>query len=151
EDGDLRPAARPGGCEDVRAAVAVDVARGNADSAREGRGGGEETGQRRAGAALSDGHFRPAALVGRGDDVRAAVPVDVGGRHERAAGEGCRQGEEVANQLKRLALEDADLRAAAGAGGADDVGHAVAVDVAHGHARAAGEGGCKGEEVGNQL
>ncbi len=48
------------------------------------------------------------------------------------------------------AVDDLDVRAAAGAGGDDDFGQAVAVEVVRGHADAAAEAGVEGEEAGQQ-
>ena len=85
---------------------------------------------------------RAAAGPGPGDDVGIAVAVDVAGGHAHAAGESGGIGEEVVDDVIVGAAEDLDVRPAAGAGPGNDVGLAVAVDVADGHVDAAGEGRC---------
>src|SRR5205085_4497752 len=94
------------------------------------------------------------------DDVALAVAVDVADRHAHAAAERLGVGHVVVHQLHghvdrhRLAgrvqvaldgrhgpgaVERLDVRPAALAGAGDDVGVAVAVDVADGHVDAAAE------------
>src|SRR4051794_40866903 len=51
------------------------------------------------------------------------------------------EGEEAVQQLQRHRVEDLDVRPRAWAGAGDDVGDAVAVEVARRHAHAAGEAG----------
>src|SRR5205085_9261131 len=73
----------------------------------------------------------------------AAADVDAQ-RHRDREGE---EAEQLGLEVVRAA-EDGDVRAAAGAGAADDVGEAVAVHVGRGHADAAGEVHVVGEEAG---
>src|SRR5437763_540177 len=68
---------------------------------------------------------------------RVAGHVPRGDGH--AAGEARRVGEELAHEPAGGAVEDCDVRAAARAGGRDDVIDAVAGDVAEGDAHAAAE------------
>ena len=98
---------------------------------------------------LNDADVGAAAGAGAGDDVGAAVAVDVAGGDADAAGEAGGVGEEARRSARcRLgAAEDLDMRPAAGAGAGDDVGEAVAVDVAGGDEDAAGERGAVGEEA----
>src|SRR5262249_29207414 len=84
---------------------------------------------------------------GTADDVGAAIAIEITGRHAHAAAEGGAEGEEVAEELSRGSAEDAHLRQAARVGATDDVGPAIAVDVAGGHVRAAREQRREREEV----
>src|SRR5262249_33544344 len=73
------------------------------------------------------------------DEVGLAVAGDVAGRHADAAGE-AGEGEEAPDLLPRLAVEDLDVSARRpGARAGDDVGEAVAIGVAGGHAAATRE------------
>src|SRR5207245_523452 len=83
-------------------------------------------------------HVRSAAASGAADHVGEAVAVHVAGRDADAAGEVQVVGEEVVEDGTVLATEDGDVGPAAGVGADDDVGVAVAVDVAGGHVGAAG-------------
>src|SRR5262249_47039847 len=89
-----------------------------------------EAGQQRAVLAAGNGHLRPTALVGGGDDVGESVAIDVAGRSEDAARKLHRQGHEVANHLEGFSIEDEYLGPASGPRTADDVRGAVAVDIA---------------------
>src|SRR5262249_896882 len=57
---------------------------------------------------------------------------------------------EAIEQVQVRAIEHFDMRSAAGAGGGDDVGYAVAVDVGIGDADAATEDRVVGHEVGDE-
>src|SRR5205823_3748322 len=142
---DVRPAAGPGPGDNVRPAVAVHVLGRHGHAAAETWSVGEEALQQRPGIG-EDFHMRPAASPGAGDDVRLAVAVDVTRGHEHTTGEVRAVSEEVGNDGEAAAIEDLDLGPTTGTGGGDDVGSAVAVDVADGHADAAGEG-----RIGKQL
>src|SRR5207253_8948203 len=96
--------------------------------------------------AVEDAHVGRAALALADDDVGPAVAVDVAGRHVDAVGEVAKGGE-VLQQRAVRAAESEHVGAAAHAGTGDDVGPAVAVDVAAAHADAAREGGIVREEV----
>src|SRR5262249_61086199 len=80
----------------------------------------------------------------------AAAAVDAAGRDVDAAGEAGVVGEETLQQRAVLAAEDLDVRRDARPGAGDDVGGAVAVDVAGGHEHAAGERPVVGEETPDQ-
>jgi hypothetical protein len=86
-------------------------------------------------------HVRPAAEAGPGDHIRFAVVVHVAGRHLDAAGEGGVVGEEAQQGGTVAAADDLDVRAAGRPGAGDEVGEAVAVDVAGRDEGAAGEQG----------
>src|SRR5262249_43528506 len=75
------------------------------------------------------------------------VLVDVTGGHEEAGGQGRAEGEEVAQHGAGVAVEGPDVGGAAGAGRGDDVGHAVAVDIANRYAHAASEAWVVGQEI----
>src|SRR5205823_8042670 len=93
---------------------------------------GEEAADLRVGGAVEDLDVGEGAGVGADDDVGHAVAVNVAGRHEDAAAE-AGEGEEAADQLAGLAVEDLDVGRAALARAGDDIVDAVAVDVAGGH------------------
>src|SRR5437016_2762531 len=88
-----------------------------------------------------------AASAGTGDDIREAIAVDVAGRHINAAVETCIEGHEFAQQFSVGSIKDSDVRTAAGSRAGDDVGCAVAVDVAGGDADASPEARIVGEEA----
>src|SRR5205823_2987237 len=88
-----------------------------------------------------------AALTGPGNDLGLAVAVHVGGDDVYAAREAGIVREELHDQVAGHAVEDFDVRAAALAGAGDNVGRAVAVDVADGDADAALERLVVGHEL----
>src|SRR5262249_25103089 len=137
------PGPRPG--DDLGAAVEVEVRRGHADPAGEGRRVGEEAEQLAPRLPAEDPDVGAAAGVGADDARLDAVAVDGPGRHVHAAGEAGGEGEEVPERPGQLgpgpAVEDADVGAAARSGAGDDVQHAVSVHVAQRHPDAAGEAG----------
>src|SRR5438034_1114030 len=116
---------------------------------------------------------RRVTSAGGGDNVCPAVAVDVGGRHPHTAGEDRAVGQEagrfragdiagrylnapsergavgieVVQKRSAGATEDLDLRPAAVAGGGDDVGFAVAVDVPGRHEHAPRESGIVSQEI----
>ncbi len=95
--------------------------------------------------------MRTAAGTGGRDDIGPAVAVVVGRADADAAAEAAAVGEEVRQQVGRIrAAEDPHVRAAAGAGAGDDVGPAIAVEVARRHVDAAGEAavGLEGRQFG---
>ena len=135
--------------QDRGPAAATDVGNPDAHAAGELRRQREKALQLGLGRSVEDDDLRAATGAGTDDDVGLAVAVHVAGRQEQATGEGRREGIEGGQQAEALAVEDGDLGAAAGSGGGDDVGEAVAVDVAGGDADAAGEGGRGGVEAGD--
>src|SRR5207248_5459152 len=86
-----------------------------------------------------------------GDDVGVAVAVHVAGRDADAAGEMDVAGHEVHQHRVVFAAEGDDVGAAALVGADDDVGEAVAVEVAGRHVLAAGEARVVGEELADQV
>src|SRR5204862_6308688 len=106
---------------------------------------GEKAGQIH-GRSVENLHVRPAALLRARDNPDGSTAAEGARGHVDPTGEARVVGEETRQQRKVLAAEDLDVRAAAGAGPGDDVGEAVAVDVAHGHVDAAAEAGVVGEE-----
>src|SRR5204862_13079 len=84
-----------------------------------------EAGQQRTVPAAERLDVRPAAGADAGDDVGEAVAVHVAGRHVHAASEVRGVGHELADQVAGPAVEDLDVRAAAGAGRGDEVVVAV--------------------------
>jgi len=136
--------------DDVRHAVAVHVSGGNADGPLECGEVGEETGQLRDAPRATDlEHANGAAFAcGTGDDLGQAVAVDVARGDEHSARERRRIGVEAGNLVDAACeTECAHVRTAAGSCGGDDVGQAVAVDVARGDADAAVERGIVGVEA----
>src|SRR5439155_25422831 len=95
---------------------------------------------------------RPAAGACTGDDVWDHVNrVNTGRGDENAAGEPRVVGHELLDDGEGDAVEDADVRAAAGAGRGDDVRHAVAGDVSGGDPHPAAERRRVGEKAGVQT
>src|SRR5207248_8256704 len=131
-----RAAAQAGAANDVDPPGAGDVAGGHAHAAGEVRVVGEEAAEGRAAAAAVDGNARPAAGVRPTHYVGEAVAIHVPGGDGHAAREGLVEGHKVLQVGAVLAADDHDVGPAPGAGGADDVRRAVAVDVADGHADA---------------
>ena len=78
--------------------------------------------------------MRSASGIGPGDDVGMAVVIEIAGGHEDTAAEAGVIGEEAADGAGKLlagqAVEHTDVRPAARTGSRDDVGRAVAVDIA---------------------
>src|SRR5437588_703805 len=81
-------------------------------------------------------HAGSAAGPGAGHDVGKTVAVDVAGRHGDPAPEADVVREEGAHHLPGRAVEDLDVRPAAGAGPGDDVRQPVAGHVPRRHAHA---------------
>src|SRR5947209_2842211 len=101
---------------------------------------GEEAVQQRQAHAVEDFDQRRPSGTGAGEDVGPAVAVDVTDGHAHdALEEGRAEGEEVGDQAAGLAVEDLNLWTRTRVGAHDDVGEAVAVDVAGRHEDAAGE------------
>src|SRR5262249_44054152 len=147
EDLHVRATTRAGAGDDVGLAVAVDVAGCHRHAAVEVDVVGHEAHQQRPVLAAEDLDLRPTPGAGADDDVRGAVAVDVGRGDVDAAAEGGVERHEAHQQRAGLAVEDLDLRPAAGAGADDDVRHAVAVDIAAGHPHAAEEARGEGVEL----
>src|SRR5439155_1717624 len=113
--------------------------------------------------AIDDLDVRAAAGAGAEDELGLAVEVEVVGRDANAASEAGVEGEEAPQQggvgdlavgleLTQLgAIDELDVRAAAGAGADDDVGPPVVVDVVRTDGDAAGEAGVEGEEAAQQA
>src|SRR5262249_17030963 len=137
EDADAGVGAGAGADDEVGPAVAVDVPGRDAAAAGEVGGEGEQAGDPVAVCSAGDLYVRPAAGRGGGDVVSLAVAVHVAGRHLDAAAEGGVVGVEALENGAVLAAERLDVRPAAGAGAGDQVGEAVAVDVADGDEDAA--------------
>src|SRR5438128_4047727 len=139
EDAHVRSAVRSWSCQDNALAVAVPSTHAHAS----GKAGvvGEET--REQAAAVGDdsenGNIRSAAGARTGNDLRLAIAVHVSSGDIDACGEIWIVGKEARQERAIGATEDGDIGAAAGPGATDDVGVAVAVDVAGCHAHAAGE------------
>src|SRR5205814_1772500 len=151
EHADLRAAAGAGAGDDLEAAVAVHVARGDGDAAGEALIVGEVLLQEGAVLAAENADLGPAAGAGAADHVVETVAVDVAGRDVDAAREAGIEGEEIVEGGKILAADDADARPTAGAGGAQNVADAVVIHVADGHVDAAGEVLIEGEELVQQI
>src|SRR5262249_13249022 len=125
--------------DDVGLAVAVDVPGRDRDAAGVLGVEGQVALQQAAVGAGEDLDLAAAALGQADDEVGVAVAVDVPGRDVDAAGVVQRPGRETVEQGQVGAAEDLDVGAAAGPGAGDDVGDAVAVDVADRHPPLAGE------------
>jgi hypothetical protein len=91
---------------------------------------------------------RTAGVSGTGDDVGAAVAVEIRRRDANAAAKARVEGEEVGEHAAIGAAEDADVRATAFAGPGDYVWTAVAVHIAGGHEHTAGKTRVVGVEAG---
>src|SRR5207253_6051203 len=101
-------------------------------AAGEGPAVSEEALDEAAGRAAEDLDVRAAAGAGPGDDVGLAVAVHVARGHGHAAAEERVVGEKRIDHRPRQAVEDLDVRPAGRARAGDQVGEAVAVDVARG-------------------
>src|SRR5262249_6420995 len=97
--------------------------------------------------ATEDLDVRAAAGTRAGNDVVKAVAIDVAGRHKNAAAEVHIVGVKAANFSSVLPVEDLDVRAAPRPGASNDIGHAIARDIARCHADAAQKANAVGEEV----
>ena len=148
EDLDVGAAARAGASDDVGFAVAVDIPTGHFHAAVECRSVGKKLSQDRSVGAGEDLYVRPAAGTGAGNDVGVAIVVHVAGGDIHAAGEIGLIGIKAINQSQSSAVVHLDVRAAAGAGGDDQVWHAVAVHVASSDPNAAGKCRAEGQELG---
>src|SRR5262249_6627183 len=133
-------------------AVVVEVAGRHIHAAGETGDKGEEAGQKGAAgdlaiglhlaqlAAVDDLDVRAGARAGADHEVGVAVAVDVGHGHADAAAEDRGEGVEAGQKGAVPAAEDLDVAAGpSGPGAGDDVGEAVAIDVARRHAHAAAE------------
>src|SRR5436190_1596432 len=138
----------PGGGDDVEDAVLVRVAGCHADAAGEGLIVSEEAVPDQGARALKDLDVRPAARVGARDDSGPATAGPIARGDKQPAAEARLVRPELPQQRSVAAVVDADERRHAGAGGGDDVGNAVAVEVADRHADAAREARVVGEETG---
>src|SRR5205807_41239 len=90
---------------------------------------------------------RPTAVTRSGDDVSAAVAGDVAGCDRHPAVEADVVGVEAPQDGVGGAVEDLDVRPRARAGADDDVGAAIAVDVAGRHGDRADEGRVESQET----
>src|SRR5262249_21226860 len=135
----------------VGLAVAVEIARRHVDAAAEVRAECEEGAECLAGGAVKNADLRQPTRPGPSDDVGLAVAVDVARRNADTAAERLWKGEEVEQDGIGGAAESLDLRQGthvqagddvweAGVGTNDDIGLAVAIDVAGSHEDAAAEG-----------
>src|SRR5262249_54024807 len=102
EDFDLRSAGGARARNDVGLSVAVDIARGHANPARESHGISVEAADFGAGLAAKDAHVRTAGRAGAGDHIREAVAIDVAGGDENAAAEGGIVSHEAADRTAQL-------------------------------------------------
>src|SRR5262245_13352225 len=96
---------------------------------------------------VEDADVRPAAGTGAGDDLGAAVAVDVHGVDHHAATEGRGVGEELPEYSPGRPAERAHVRPTAGPRARDDVRLAVAVDVGRRDGHASGEPRIIGAEL----
>src|SRR5205814_1871374 len=151
-------AARAVDGDDAGRAAAGAVRGRDADRSHVGRCEGGETVQLRIVGAAKHGDswcaqdlsVPPGERAAAGNDIGAAIAVDIAGRHIAAAGEVNVEGEEVSDLRAVLAAEHDDVRAATRPGGANDIRSPVAIDVADRHAHAAGESGVESEEAGEE-
>src|SRR5262249_13524907 len=174
DDFDVRHAARAGADDEV-ASAAVHVADRHVDAAAEARGESEELGQQGAirdlavGLALAqfqcvdDLDLGSGAGSGADHDVGVVVAVEVPGGDEDAAAEAGAESAEAGQHRPTRdlavgldligfgAVDDLDLRAAAGTCADDDIRVAIVVDVGGGNEDAAAEAGGEGEEAGQET
>ncbi len=101
--------------------------------------------------AIEDVDLGTAALFCTYSNVGLAVAVEIAGRHVHAAGEGRGRGVEAGELEAVPAAGDGDLRSTAGIGPHDDIGVAVAIDVAGRHPDTAGQLGGQGLKVHDAL
>ena len=130
EDADSRVVQRRG--HHLGRAVATDVAGRDAGTARRGVGVREEGVELLARRGVDHAERRAAAYVEAFDDLRSSVAVRVSRRDEGAAPPVavlCER-RERREPLERPAVEDAEHRPRVASGGGDDLGSAVAGDVA---------------------
>src|SRR5262249_9638446 len=98
-------------------------------------------------AAVEDRDVALPVRAGPGDDVGPAVAVEVAGRHEHAAAEVRPVGVEAGQFHPGDDAEDLDVRVGPRPRPGDDVGDAVAVEVAGRHPHPAGEPRVVGHEA----
>src|SRR5262249_42557532 len=96
-------------------------------------------------------HMRAPARAGPSHDVDQAIVIEVGRRHTHAALECRNVGKETAHFSAGRSVKYLHVRAAARAGAHDDVGHAVAIQVAAGNIHAAKECGAKCHEAADKY
>src|SRR5262249_37886761 len=137
---DVRAAAVTRSGDDVGRAVPVHVADRDADATAEVRVVCEERHEQPAAVTAKHLDVRAATLAGPGDDVGTAVAMEVAGGYVPAAAESRGVGEESEQSPPAGSAECPDVRAAAVAGAGDDVGRAVAVDIADRHTHPTAEG-----------
>src|SRR5207244_7711043 len=106
-----------------------------------------EVGDGEAGAAAEDADAGRIARPFADNDVAETIAVHVADGGVEPGPRAGVEGEEAGDDLEIDAAENDDLRPAAGAGAGDEVGRAVAVEVAGGHVDAAAERGGVGEHV----
>ena len=141
--------------DDIVKAIAVEIGGGHGQAAAERGRRGKETGQFGMGMAVENADARQAAGAIGGDDIRAAIAVDVAGGHANAAAEAGAFDVVLEDHGSGTAVEDLDQGAAPRIGPHDDIGMTVAVDIAGGHedaidlARTIGGEGA--ERAGEQL
>jgi hypothetical protein len=144
---DVRAAARPRAGDDVGVPIAVDVRRGDVDAAGKRGIVGEEAGDLVTVHAAPDAHVRAATGPGPGDDVGAAVAIDVRGRDVDAAGKRGIVGEEAGDLEEGRAVPHAHPRRGPRARAGDDIGPAIARHVAGGDTHATRKRGVVGEDA----
>src|SRR5438132_496704 len=123
----MRPAARAGAGNDISPAVAVHVPGRHPDAAGERGVVSEEAVQHGSVLTAEDLDVRAAAGVGADDDVAETVAVDISSGDVDAAGKARIKSEEARQEGAVLAVEDLDVRPAAGARRGDNVRDVVAV------------------------
>src|SRR5262249_55478215 len=101
--------------------------------------------------AIEHAYTRASAEAGPSHDVRSSVAVDVRGRHRHAATLARLIREERLLLGSGLAVEDADVRAAARASNRDDVGPAIPTRAPHRHEDSAHEAPGVSEPLRDQV
>src|SRR5262249_33618782 len=134
---------------DFSAAGVAEVAERDVDAAGEGGIVGHEI--QHHGSVAEQSNVRAAAGTAAGEDFSAAIAVDIARGNADSAGEVGIIGEKAIQHGAVLAANYGDVRTAAGAGAANDVRGAVAIDVARRHVNAADEVGIEREELTQQL
>jgi hypothetical protein len=143
-------AARALCCDQVGLLIAVGVGDHDPHAAGEGGVVSEEAPQGSGIHAAVDLDAGRASGAQAGNDIGVAVAVEVPGGHVDAALEGHVGDEEIVQFLTGGAIDNGDTRHAAGAGAGNDVGQAVAIDVASGDVDAVGRGVRVGNEAAEQ-
>src|SRR5262245_42203064 len=92
-------------------------------------------------------HVWPAADTGARDDVRAAVATSIARRHRQAAVEVIGIGKKARQFMAIDAAKCPNMRTAAGPGRGDDIGAAIAIEVARRDRHAAAEARIECEEA----